>query len=183
MVSSERSASGVVSVFLRKTNRKKSQHSGIHVFGFDIVILHQARIEQFGGSLAVKVVDKRKRPLNEVSISQQNKRFASFSKEAHEKIKQLIVKHQMILSNAKLDAYVRTYDEALLGWDGYRRLAAVEARLVREYQIAQRRIEITKLINNQIQIGVFNLDKDITQQPVLDEDEFQENSDGIVVDE
>ncbi|GBC35292.2 hypothetical protein GLOIN_2v1828103 [Rhizophagus irregularis DAOM 181602=DAOM 197198] len=97
-----------------------------------------ARIEQFGGSLAVKVVDKRKRPLNEVSISQQNKRFASFGKEAHEKIKQFIVKHQMILesknpiciynmelgcenqiinikynsiiSNAKLDAYVRAYE-------------------------------------------------------------------------
>ncbi|PKY55917.1 hypothetical protein RhiirA4_487351 [Rhizophagus irregularis] len=96
---------------------------------------------------AVKVVDKRKRPLNEVSISQQNKRFASFGKEAHEKIKQLIVKHQMILEsenpiciynmelecenqiinikynsiigNAKLKIYVRICDEALLDWNGY----------------------------------------------------------------
>ena len=145
------------------------------------------------------------------SISQQNKRYVSFGKEAHKKIKQLISKHQMIsesgepicihnmeleyenqivnikynskLDNIRLDAYVRACDEALLGRDGYRRLAAVEARLIREYQIAQRRIEITKSINNQIQIGLFNLDKELNQQPILDDDELQDDSDGIVVDE
>jgi len=75
----------------------------------------------------------------------------SFGKEAHKKIKQLISKHQMIsesrepicihnmeleyenqivnikynlkLDNIKLDAYVRACDEALLGRNGYRRLA------------------------------------------------------------
>ncbi|PKC54794.1 hypothetical protein RhiirA1_505402 [Rhizophagus irregularis] len=154
-----------------------------------------------------------KRPLNEVqSVSQQNKRYASFGKEAHEQIKQLIIKHQMVLEsgnpiciynmelgcenqiinikyssiidNARLDAYVRACDEALLGRDGYRRLAAVEARLIREYQVAQRRIEITKSINDQIHIGILNFDKELNRQPILDDDdESQDNPDGIVVDE
>jgi hypothetical protein len=170
------------------------------------------RIEQSRKSSTDNVViDKRKRPLNEVqSVSQQNKRYASFGKEVYQKIKQLILKHQMVLEsrnpicihnmelgyenqlvnikynsitdNVRLDAYVRACDEALLGRDGYRRLAAVEARLIREYQISQRRIEITKLINDKVYIGTFNLDKELTQQPILD-DEFQENSDGIIVDE
>ncbi|CAG8835815.1 4016_t:CDS:2, partial [Cetraspora pellucida] len=65
--------------------------------------------------------------------------------------------------NTKLDAYVCACDEALLSCDGYRKLAAVEPRLIREYQIAQRRIEITKLINNQI----YNLD-----EIVVDEEEI-----------
>ena len=56
------------------------------------------------------------------------------------------IKYNSRIDNIRLDAYVRACDEALLGRDGYRRLAAVEARLIREYQIAQRRIEITKLI-------------------------------------
>ncbi|PKK57166.1 hypothetical protein RhiirC2_721402, partial [Rhizophagus irregularis] len=194
-----------------KTNREKSKISGIHVFGFDIEILHQVRTGESSIDKTT-IIDKRKRQLSEVvSVSQQNKRYASFGRDAHNKIKQLILHHRMIsgsgepihlrnmeleyddhiinikynlsLDHIKLDAYVRACDEALLGRDGYRRLAAVEARLIREYQISQRRIEITKLINDQIQIGIFNLDKELTQQPVLDDDEFQVNSDGIVVDE
>ncbi|GBB88847.1 hypothetical protein RclHR1_15470002 [Rhizophagus clarus] len=130
------------------------------------------QIEQFGGSPAVKVVDKRKRPLNEVSISQQNKQFASFGKEAHEKIKQLIVKHQMILES---ENPICIYNMEL----------GCENQIINiKYNsiISNAKLD-AYLINNQIQIGVFNLNKDITQQPVLDEDEFQENFDGIVVDE
>ncbi|PKB96069.1 hypothetical protein RhiirA5_432153 [Rhizophagus irregularis] len=67
MVSSERSASGAVNEFLKKTNRKKSQISGVHVFGFDIEILHQLRIEQPRELSTDKItIDKRKRPLNEI---------------------------------------------------------------------------------------------------------------------
>ena len=146
-----------------------------------------------------------------MSSSQQNKRYASFGRDAHKKFKQLILKHRMVSESGepihlrnmelgyenqvinikydstidivRLDAYVRACDEALLGRDGYRRLSAVEARLIREYQVAQRRIKITKLINNQIQIGTFNLDKELDQQPILDEEESQDNTDGIIVDE
>ncbi|PKY31894.1 hypothetical protein RhiirB3_449729 [Rhizophagus irregularis] len=145
------------------------------------------------------VIDKRKRPPqveNEVvSVSQQNRQYASFGRDAHKKIKQLILQHRMVSDSGKpihlrnmeleyedhiinikydfssdhlkLDAYVRACDEALLGHDGYRKLAAVEARLIREYQVAQRRIEITKLINVQIPIGTINLDKELNQQPIL----------------
>ncbi|PKY31990.1 hypothetical protein RhiirB3_449879 [Rhizophagus irregularis] len=214
MVSSERSANGAVNEFLKKTNRKKSQISGVHVFGFDIEILHQLRIEQPRELSTDKItIDKRKRPLNEIqSLSQQNKRYASFGRNAYKKVKNLILKHRMVseseepicirsielengnniinikynslLDLTRLDAYVRACDEALLSRDRYRRLAAIEARLIREYQVAHRRIEITKLINNQINIRTFNLDKGLDQQSILDDDdEPQGNPDGIIVDE
>jgi hypothetical protein len=48
------------------------------------------------------------------------------------------IKYNSTLDIVKLDAYVRACNEVLLGCDGYRRLAAVEARLIREYQVAQR---------------------------------------------
>ena len=242
IVSSEKSASGAVSAFLKvivnyviivissfklcvsmyflfiiniyiiqKINREKSRLSGIHVFGFDIDVLHQIRIGQ-PSPINKVIIDKRKRPLNEIqSLSQQNKRYASFGRDAYKNINDLILQHQMVsesgnpicirnmeledrnniinikynlaLNITRLDAYVRACDEALLGRDGYRRLAAVEAQLIREYQVAQRRIEITKLINGQIPIGTINLDKELNQQPILDDDEHQSNPDGIIVDE
>ncbi|GES82257.1 hypothetical protein GLOIN_2v1810931 [Rhizophagus clarus] len=75
------------------------------------------------------------------------------------------IKYNSIIDNAKLDAYVCTCDEALLG-------------------LAQRQIDITKSINDQIHIGILNFDKEINQQPILDDDdESQDNPDGIVVDE
>ncbi|GET59493.1 hypothetical protein GLOIN_2v1828103 [Rhizophagus irregularis DAOM 181602=DAOM 197198] len=194
--------------YIPRISRENSRLSGIHVFGLDIEILHQARTEELTIAKTTNI-DKRKRPLSEVSVSQQNKRYASFGRDAHKKIKQLILQHRMIsesgepihlrnmeleyedhiinikynllLDHIKLDAYVRACDEALLGRDGYRRLAAVEARLTREYQVAQRRIEITKLINEQIPIGTINLNKEVNQ--LDDDDEHQSNPDGIMVDE
>ncbi|CAB4428968.1 unnamed protein product [Rhizophagus irregularis] len=145
IVSSKQSASGAVNAFL------KSKISGIHIFGFDIEVLHQIRIGEIGESHIEKttVIDKRKRPLSEVvSVSQQNKRYASFGRDAHKKIKQLILQHRMVLDSGepihlrnmeleyedhivnikydfssdhlKLDAYVHACDEALLlGRDRY----------------------------------------------------------------
>ncbi|PKY55728.1 hypothetical protein RhiirA4_505150 [Rhizophagus irregularis] len=207
-ISSERSASGAINAFLKRISRENSRLSGIHVFGLDIEILHQARTGELTIAKTTNI-DKRKRPLSEVSVSQQNKRYASFGRDAHKKIKQLILQHRMVsesgepihlrnmeleyedhiinikynllLDHIKLDAYVRACDEALLGRDGYRRLAAVEARLICEYQVAQRRIEITKLINEQIPIRIINLNKEVNQ--LDDDDEHQSNPDGIIVDE
>ncbi|RIA98397.1 hypothetical protein C1645_812817 [Glomus cerebriforme] len=181
-ISSEQSASGVINAFLKRIDRKNFRLSGIHVFRFDIKILHQARI----GKLSIEkpiIIDKRKRPLNEVqSVSQQNKRFASFGRDAHNKIKQLILQHQMLsesedpvhlcnmeleyedhiinikynlsLDHTKLDAYVRACNKALLGCDRYRRLAAIKARLIQ-----------------------------LDQQLILDDEEFHDNSNGILVNE
>jgi hypothetical protein len=59
----------------------------------------------------------------------------------------------------KIDAIVRACDESLLARDGYRQLAAIEPCLIREYSIANRRIEITNEINKDIKIGTFNIDK------------------------
>lgn len=78
----------------------------------------------------------------------------------------------------KIDAIVRACDESLLARDGYRRLAAVEISLIREYLIANRRIEITNLINKNIRIGIFNIDKSDDLSNSL-----EESDDGILVDE
>ncbi|PKK56761.1 hypothetical protein RhiirC2_799331 [Rhizophagus irregularis] len=173
LISSERSASGAINAFLKKISRENSRLSGIHVFGLDIEILHQARTGELTIAKTTNI-NKRKQPLSEVSVLQQNKRYASFGRE--NQTTYFITSDDHI----KLDAYVRACDEALLGRDGYQKLAAVEARLTRKYQVAQRRIEITKLINEQIPIRTINLNKKINQ--LDDDDKYQSNPDGIMVD-
>ena len=134
---------------------------------------------------------KRKRLLATIqTISGQNKRFTSLSRESGKAIRSLIKKHQMTTETnqpivhihkieldfngetiiltyepdkegelVKIDAIVRACDESLLARDEYWRLAAVEVCLIREYLIANRRNEITNLINKKIRIGTFNIDK------------------------
>ncbi|RHZ87829.1 hypothetical protein Glove_30g8 [Diversispora epigaea] len=145
-VSSERSSSGVISAFFKKINREESKLSGIFVFGFDIEILHQERIKKLQKLDTENIIiDKRKRPLNELSTSQQNKRLISFGQDAHQKINQLILKQRLTSESGKsiricnieletenkiinlkynlpvditkLDALVRAHDEALLDED------------------------------------------------------------------
>ena len=60
---------------------------------------------------------------------------------------------------AKLDSVVRACDESLLSRDGYRRLAAIESHLIREYRIGEQRNNITNNINKKIRIGTFNLNE------------------------
>src|SRR4051812_6602529 len=59
----------------------------------------------------------------------------------------------------KIDAIVRACDELLLARDEYRQLTAVEVCFICKYLIANRRNEITNLINKKIRIGTFNIDK------------------------
>jgi hypothetical protein len=61
-------------------------------------------------------------------------------------------------------------DEAFLGHDGYRHLAAVIPILSCEYLVANRRNKINELINTQIHIGNFNIDKEINNQFNVDDD-------------
>ena len=48
---------------------------------------------------------------------------------------------------------------------------------MREYH-AQRRIEITKLINEQIPIRTINLDKEFNLQSILDDDDERQGDEG-----
>ncbi|RIB03278.1 hypothetical protein C2G38_798604 [Gigaspora rosea] len=73
-------------------------------------------------------------------------------------------------------AIVRTCDESLLSRDGYRRLAAVEPQLIREHQIAARRIEITDLMNDKIKIETFSTND-------LDDDTLFEQSEMAFIDQ
>jgi len=75
------------------------------------------------------------------------------------------------VENSKLDAIVRACDESLLSRDGYRRLAAVEPQLIREHHVAERRIEITDIMNRAINIKTFSLDR---QPCIQDETGFDQ---------
>jgi hypothetical protein len=77
----------------------------------------------------------------------------------------------------KLDAIVRACDESLLARDGYRRLSAVECHLIREHHIEKHRIKITKIMNNKIRIGTFNIDDNI------DDFDVSEQFEEILIDE
>ncbi|RIB26438.1 hypothetical protein C2G38_2163391 [Gigaspora rosea] len=75
-------------------------------------------------------------------------------------------------TQTRLDAIVRVCDEALLGHYGYRSLAAVVPTLFHEYLIADRRNKINELMNIQINIEIFNLDKEINDQFSIDSSEY-----------
>lgn len=85
-------------------------------------------------------------------------------------------------TQTRLDAIVRVCDEAVLGRDGYRNLAAVVPTLFREYLVADRRNKINELINAQIPIGIFNIDNEINDQSSIDND-FNDNIGDILVDD
>ena len=87
-----------------------------------------------------------------------------------------------IATQTKLDAVVCVCDEALLGRDGYWHLAAAVPTLFREYLVANRRNEINELINAQIPIGTFNIDREINDQFSIDNN-FNEYIGGILVDD
>ncbi|CAG8674813.1 7355_t:CDS:2, partial [Funneliformis caledonium] len=76
---SDRSATSVISTFLKKNNRPNSNLSGIYIFGFDIGRLHEYRLEIIGAPIILaNKVNKRKQPLSTIqSILGQNKRFTS----------------------------------------------------------------------------------------------------------
>src|SRR3954447_11719525 len=80
----------------------------------------------------------------------------------------------------KLDAFVRACDESLLPRDGYRHLAAVDPHLIREYRVGEHRIKISKIINKEIKIGTFNIDKPLNDD---DFDMYEQPEEGILVGE
>ncbi|RHZ90048.1 hypothetical protein Glove_8g126 [Diversispora epigaea] len=177
----------------QKINWKNSKLSGPRVFGFDIEPLHNIRIQMNPNSIITTKVNKQIRPFEDItSRSQQHKRLKSFGKDVKKTVDELIVKHKLtdsseqsiifphyiefeykenqiqikfknLDSKIRLDAVVRVCDEALLGRDGYRHLAAVVPSLFREYLVADRRNEINKLINAQIPVEIFNIDQDVNQ--------------------
>ena len=80
----------------------------------------------------------------------------------------------------KLDAFVRACDESLLSRDGYRHLAAVEPHLIREYRVGKHRIKITNIINKEIKIRTFNIDKPLNDDNF---DMYEQPEEGILVEE
>ncbi|RHZ79560.1 hypothetical protein Glove_144g138 [Diversispora epigaea] len=177
----------------KKINWKNSKLSGPRVFRFDIEPLYNICIQMNSNSIITTKVNKQIRPFEDItSHLQQYKRLKNFGKDVKKTVDELIVKHKLtdsseqsiicshyiefeykenqiqikfknLDSKIRLDAVVRVYDEALLGRDGYRHLAAVIPSLFREYLVADRRNEINKLINAQIPVEIFNIDQDVNQ--------------------
>ncbi|PKY62503.1 hypothetical protein RhiirA4_489062, partial [Rhizophagus irregularis] len=85
-------------------------------------------------------------------------------------------------TQTRLDAVVRVCDEALLCRDGYRHLAAVVPFLFREYLVADRRNEINKLINTQIPIEIFSIDREINDLSNINDNLDDHTSDILVID-
>jgi hypothetical protein len=83
----------------------------------------------------------------------------------------------------KLDAVTSVCDENLISRDNYRKLSYIEPQLIREHTVSQRRNEITKLMNNKIQIKNFNLQNELNQLTILDNGEPQDNTGQIVINE
>jgi hypothetical protein len=81
-------------------------------------------------------------------------------------------------TQTRLDAIVRVCDEAVLGRDKYRNLAAVVPALFREYLVANRRNKINELMNAQIHIEIFNIDSEINDQSSIDD-----NVNNILIDD
>ncbi|GES73195.1 hypothetical protein GLOIN_2v1481704 [Rhizophagus clarus] len=165
-VDSTKSSTAVANTFLEKINWKQSAKlSGPRLFGFDIEPLYNIRLQIITPTTKV---DKRKRPLEDItSRSQQNKRFNSFGSEVQKaKIKFILAvrfkdSNPTMTTQTRLDAVVRVCDEALLCRDGYRHLAAVVPFLFREYLVSDRRNEINKIINIQVPIEIFNVDREV----------------------
>ncbi|RHZ76752.1 hypothetical protein Glove_194g100 [Diversispora epigaea] len=82
-----------------------------------------------------------------------------------------------------MDAIVWACDESILSCNKYRRLAAVESCLIREYLIVNCRVEITNLINEKIRINTFRINKNEDSCENLNiSEENNENIDNIIVD-
>ncbi|RHZ75186.1 hypothetical protein Glove_217g260 [Diversispora epigaea] len=91
---------------LAKINWKNSKLSGSRVFRFDIEPLHNIHIQMNPSSIIITKVNKQIRPFENItSHSQQHKRFKSFGK--------------------GIGCCSKSSDEALLGHNGYKHLAAV----------------------------------------------------------
>ncbi|PKC67748.1 hypothetical protein RhiirA1_393474 [Rhizophagus irregularis] len=181
-ISNNNSASGVGKDFLMLLN-KKTRISGTILFGFDIPCLIEAR-----KSILIPINCKNSFTAL-TSRSQQNKRIKLLAKDI-ERASQIILKQQNFdntkiryieleigdeivgidLSKVNLDftrirqdAVVCACDEALIPRDRYRHLAAISPNLEREYQISNRRNEISKYMETIIPIYNCKIELDNVQ--------------------
>ncbi|PKC55555.1 hypothetical protein RhiirA1_475402 [Rhizophagus irregularis] len=122
-----------------------------------------------------------------VSVSQQNRQYASFGRDAHKKIKQLILQHRMVSDSGKpihlrnmeleyedhiinikydfssdhlkLDAYVRACDEALLVDDGEEHQGNPDGIMVDEQEIGKEKYETLAKVGNLFKYQLQDLQK------------------------
>ncbi|RGB30423.1 hypothetical protein C1646_765376 [Rhizophagus diaphanus] len=170
-ISNNNSASGVAKNFLMLLN-KKTRISGTILFGFDISCLIEAR------KTILRPINRKNSFTTLTSRSQQNKRIKLLAKDI-EKESKIILKQQnfdntkiryieleigdeivginlsevnLDFTRVRQDAVVCACDEALISRDGYRHLAAISPNFEREYQISNRRNEISKYMETIIPI-------------------------------
>ncbi|POG53961.1 hypothetical protein GLOIN_2v1792135 [Rhizophagus irregularis DAOM 181602=DAOM 197198] len=143
-ISNNNSASGVGKDFLMLLN-KKTRISGTILFGFDIPCLIEAL-----KSILIPINCKNSFTAL-TSRSQQNKFGIDLSKV------------NLDFTRIRQDVVVCACDEALIPRDGYRHLAAISPNLEREYQISNRRNEISKYMETIIPIYNCKIELDNVQ--------------------
>ncbi|GBC36175.2 hypothetical protein GLOIN_2v1763541 [Rhizophagus irregularis DAOM 181602=DAOM 197198] len=151
-ISNNNSASGVGKDFLMLLN-KKTRISGTILFSFDIPCLIEAQ-------KSILIPINRKNSFTALtSRSQQNKRIKLLAKD----IGIDLSKVNLDFTRIRQDAVVCACDEALIPRDGYRHLAAISPNLEREYQISNRRNEISKYMETIIPIYNCKIELDNVQ--------------------
>src|SRR3954452_10732948 len=78
----------------------------------------------------------------------------------------------------KLDTFVRACNKSLLPQDSYCHLAAVKPHLICEYRVEEHRIKIANIINKEIKIGTFNINKPLNNDNFVMYEQFEK---GILV--
>ncbi|GES91544.1 hypothetical protein GLOIN_2v1481704 [Rhizophagus clarus] len=171
-VDSTKSSTAVANTFLEKINWKQSAKlSGPRLFGFDIEPLYNIRLQIITSTVQQSFGSEVQKAVNQLVVK--HKLINSSGQpivyirciELDYKENQVYIRFKdsnpTMTTQTRLDAVVRVCDKALLCRDGYRHLAAVVPFLFREYLVSDRRNEINKIINIQVPIEIFNVDREV----------------------
>ncbi|CAG8760493.1 24147_t:CDS:2, partial [Dentiscutata erythropus] len=150
-ITSYSSATDVSNKFLQKLGKSnKSSISGVKLFAFDLECLEKRRNSQ---SIDLeKQRSSQQKPLEELSLSQINRRLRSLANNIKDNNNTIELNFQSLVDNFTTDEYldsiVYAFDDALVSRDSLRRLAAVIPGIDREYLISKRRTEINNFMSN-----------------------------------
>ncbi|PKC74141.1 hypothetical protein RhiirA1_388380 [Rhizophagus irregularis] len=155
--------------------------SGPRLFGLDIKQLYNFRLQI--GSLPITTtatkVNERKRPLEDItSQSQQNKRINSFGCDIQKAVDELIIKHKLTNSSGQPIMHMHYIEFDYKENQTYIKFGDSN------FTTTQTRLDsiINELINIQIYIRNFNIDKEINNQSSIDDD-VNEYTGDILIDD
>ncbi|RHZ80139.1 hypothetical protein Glove_139g11 [Diversispora epigaea] len=197
-INSLKSSSDAAKLFLKKISSKNNTNlSGVVLFGLDLECLELRREDK------ENIPPKRKLFSNLKSGSQKNKRLKELASKINSNSKDLFTSYNfsdtsldclklniqgqfinLKFSNSYnestyFDSILCACDETLISRDGYRKLAAVQPSMKREYLIAARKKEINNIMENKIPIKNFNINP--TNELLVENICSDENSEEVFI--